>query len=176
MSMRREFAILPPELPLVLLLPVVAMIAGVVGLSFAAREEPRLWLLGVPVALAGALIVCSIKRRRVALDGDVLIIAAGINTLRVRIADLDIASARIVDLTDIPALRLRRKTIGTSMPGYHTGRFRLRDRSRAFVLLTDKCKVLALPERSGRMLLLSLERPQALLDALKTVAQSRTRR
>jgi hypothetical protein len=43
-------------------------------------------------------------------------------------------------------------------------------------LLTDKTKVLVLPQRSGRMLLMSLERPQALLDALHTIAETKARR
>ena len=43
-------------------------------------------------------------------------------------------------------------------------------------MVTDRTKVLALPQRSGRMLLLSLERPQALLDALQAMAEPRARR
>jgi hypothetical protein len=51
------------------------------------------------------------------------------------------------------------------------GHFRLRDRSPAFVLLTDRSRVLVLPaksaaKRAAKTLLLSLQQPQGLLDEL----------
>ena len=39
-----------------------------------------------------------------------------------------------------------------------------------FALVTDKRRVLALRERGGRLLLLSLVQPQALLDAIRRSA------
>ena len=39
--MRREFAIVPPDLRLALPLPAIALLAALMGLGFAAREEPR---------------------------------------------------------------------------------------------------------------------------------------
>jgi hypothetical protein len=55
------------------------------------------------------------------------------------------------------------------------GYFRLHDRSPAFVLVTDRSRVLVLPEKSGtkragKTLLLSLQQPKALLDALQTTS------
>jgi Bacterial PH domain len=174
--MRREFAIPAPDLRLVMLVPLVSLLAGLIGIGFAAREEPRVWFAAIAIALAVALIVWSVRRRYVVLDGDLLTVAAGFNTARVPTADLDLGGARIVDLTDTSTLRPGLKSFGTSMPGYYAGHFRLRNRSRAFILLTGKTKVLALPQRSGRMLLLSLERPQTLLDALQTMAETKARR
>lgn len=174
--MRREFAIAAPDLRLVLLVPAISLLVAAIGIGFAAREEPRAWFAMIAIALAVAVLTWSVRRRRVALDDGHLSIAAGINNARIAVADLDLAAARSVNLMDVSTLRPMLKTFGTSMPGYRAGHFRLRDRSRAFVLLTDNSKVLALPERSGRMLLLSLERPQALLDALKAVAEAPGRR
>ncbi len=174
--MRREFAIVPPDLRLALLLPMIGLLAALVGLGLAAREEPRVWLFAILIVPAAALIVWSVRRRRVVFDGDLLAITAGIHNARVRVAELDLAAAHIVNLADAPTLRPLLKTFGTAMPGYSAGHFRLRDRSRGFLLLTDRRKVLALPERGGRTLLLSLERPQALLDALKGVAEPGSRR
>ena len=174
--MRREFTIVPPDLRLAIPLVLISLLAGLIGIGFAAREAPWVWLAAIAIILAGAFIAWSIRRRRVVLEGDLLTVAAGANTTHVRTTDLDIAAARIVNLADTSTLKPGLKTFGTSMPGFHAGHFRLRDRSRAFVLLTDKTKVLALPERNGRMLLLSLERPQALLDALRTMAEAGARR
>jgi hypothetical protein len=175
-EMRREFAVPPPDLRWVLLIPALGLAAGSIGIAFAAREEPRVWLVAIPVVLAIWLMAWSIRRRRVVLDGDRLRIAAGINSVDIAVAELDLDAASIVRLDNAPGLRPRLKTFGTSMPGYRSGHFRLRDRSRAFVLLTDPTKVLALPQRNGRRLLLSLEKPQALLDALKTIAGDKPHR
>jgi hypothetical protein len=175
-AMRREFAISPPDLRLGIALTLISLLAGLIGIGFAARDEPMVWLAAIVIVLSGAFIVWTVRRRHVVLDGDLLTVAAGFNTAQVRIADLDIAAAQIVNLTDNTLLRPGMKSFGTAMPGLHAGHFHLRNRSRGFILLTDRTKVLALPERSGRMLLLSLERPQALLDALRAVAEAGARR
>ncbi len=174
--MRREFAIVPPDLRLALPLPAIALLAALVGLGFAAREEPRVWFFAILIVMVAVFIVWSVQRRRVVLDGDLLAITAGLNIARVRVADLDLAAARSVNLADVTTLGPLLKTFGTTMPGYSAGHFRLRDRSRGFLLLTDRRKVLALPERGGRTLLLSLERPQGLLGALQAVANPGSRR
>ena len=128
----------------------------------------------MPVLLAIlALLWVALTRRRVRLDGGILEVAAGLNTHRVPVADIDDRAARIVDLDEHVQLRPGLKSFGTSAPGYHAGSFRLRDGQPAFVLLTGRQRVLLLPVRPGKRLLLSLEHPQQLLDAL---AASGTRR
>lgn len=174
--MHREFAIVPPDLRWALIPTMLGAAAAIVGLGFAAREEPRLWWMLIPVALAVGVMLWLLQRRRVVLDGDLLRVTGGVNGIRVRIADLDAEAARIVDLADAKALRPMLRTFGTAMPGFRAGHFRLRDRSRAFLLLTATTKVLVLRERCGRLLLLSLERPQALLDALRDAAAPHARR
>jgi hypothetical protein len=169
--MSREFTVVPIDMrPMfaILALSVSLMFAGI---AIAARENPDVWwviLLALPVV---ALILLSVRRQRVTLDGDVLRVASGLHSTKVRVADLDLEKAQVANLADTPGLRPMWKTFGTATPGYRGGRFRLRNRRRAFVLLTTKRQVLSLPERSGRVLLLSLERPQTLLDALRDVAK-----
>lgn len=173
--MRREFAVVPPDLRWLILLPALGLVAALVGIAFGAREEPRLWLMTIPMVLGVMLMTALIRRRRVTLEDDRLQIAGSMHGRTVRVAELDLAAARIVDLGEAAPLRPMFKTFGTSMPGFHAGHFRLRDRSRAFVLITDRSKVLLLPEHGGCRLLLSLEKPQALLDALQAVAGARAR-
>jgi hypothetical protein len=112
-------------------------------------------------------------RRHVRLDNGVLTIAAGIHTRRVAIAGLDLDKARIVDLRERTELRPLLRTNGSNAPGYNTGHYRLRDRSPAFVLLSDRGRVLWLPEKSGKQLLLSLVQPRSLLDALQDARTAR---
>jgi hypothetical protein len=91
---------------------------------------------------------------------------------RVPAAALDLGRARVVDLAERTELRPWLKSNGMSVPGFHAGHFRLRgDFGKAFCLLTQRQRVLWLPLREGKeQFLLSLEKPQALLDALKAQA------
>lgn len=172
--MKRDFAITAPDARLVWLLPGVSAIVAMVALVHAAttQREPMLWLLVLPVLLASfALLAFMLHRTRVTLDAGTLTIAAGLLTRRVAVANLALDAARIVDLREHADLRPLLKVFGTRLPGHSSGHFRLRDRRAAFVLVTDRSRVLVLPETSGKTLLLSLQHPQALLDALQ---QSRT--
>ena len=55
---------------------------------------------------------------------------------------------------------------GFSFPGLTVGTCILRNRSHAFCLLTAQPRVVLLPQRNGKLILVSPEKPQALLDAL----------
>lgn len=172
----REFAVVAPDLRLILLLPAIGMVAAVVAIAFAGRAAPALWATIPVAAIAIGLPAWAMTRNRIAIEDRTLRIRAGLHRHRIDVDALDLDAARIVDLRREPTLRPRLKTFGTAMPGYRAGHFRLRDRSRAFLLVTDPGKTLALRERGGRLLLLSPERPQALLEALRAVAERGTRR
>ena len=166
--MKREFAIVPPDRRLVWLLPGVSTLAALVGIAYAAtvQHEPRLWLVLPALLAALALLAFVLRRARVTLDAGTLTIAAGLLTKRVPIAELDPPAARIVDLRERSEWRPYIKVFGSRLPGHSSGYFWLRDRRVAFVLVTDRARVLLLPQKSGKALLLSLQQPQALLDAL----------
>lgn len=171
--MKREFAVVAPDRRLTWLLPGASAIAALLAMGYLAttQPDPRLWLVVPALLLSLALLAFVLGRARVTLDGGTLTIAAGLLTRRVAIANLDPASARIVDLREHGELRPLVKIFGMRLPGAAMGHFRLRDRRPAFVLVTDRSRVLVLPPRpgatpAGKWLLLSLQQPQALLDAL----------
>lgn len=172
MATQREFAVPPPS-------PLLYWLFGALWLAITAaallRTHPAAWHADpVPWWLvppfAAALVVVGpllwLSRRSVALEDGQLVVAAGLNTLRLPVADLALEQARIVDLEEHSALKPMLKLFGVGLPGYHGGHYLLRDRSRAFVLLTGG-KALVLPRRDGRRVLLSLAQPQALVDALR---------
>lgn len=171
--MKQEFAVVPAR-PYVYAVPGFALLAALIGLGFVAYQgEPKIaWLLPC-LLLAACTVVWIVRRNRVALEDGGLHILAGLNQRKVVIDELDLAGARILNLAEHASLKPFLKVMTTRLPGYNAGHFRLRDRSKAFVLVTDYSKVLLLPEKSGRKLLLSLERPQALLDALQRLADRR---
>jgi hypothetical protein len=171
--MSREFAVRPAG-PRAWLLPGVVLAAATIGLPVVmSRSDYRVAWAFPAMLLAIGLFAFALRRRRVALERGVLTVAAGFNTHRIVADEIELKAARIVDLREHTGLKPMLQILGTSLPGYQTGHFRLRDHSRAFALLTDRTRVLMLREKSGRKLLLSLERPQALLDALNRVAERR---
>ena len=156
---------------MLLLLPAVAVVAILFADGNTRNPEAA---IGTSIALfviAVASIGCAIglKRRRVQLHGQVLQVVAALFSKRVPVDSIDIERARVVDLDERTELRPAIKTFGMSLPGYHAGHFRLRQKlGKAFCLVTDRRRVLWLPLRDGKQqLLLSLEHPQALLDALR---------
>lgn len=171
----QEFAIHPLNVRKVWLLPGAALLAAVAGIALLLPREPRAWI-AMPVLLTGAWLLARIfRRRQVSLGQGVLTVASGLHTRHVPENEIDLAASRIVDLRERTELKPLFKTFGTRLPGLSMGHFRLRDHSRAFLLLTDTSRVLVLDERSGRRLLLSLARPQALLDALRREQQVQNR-
>ena len=140
-----------------------------------------LWVAGEPMPMSGVLpalvivpvvlvlLLLAMKRRVVQLHDGTLDVRAALFRKRIDVAQLDLARARVVDLADRTELRPVLKTGGMSLPGFHAGRFRLRENfGKAFCLVTDRHRVLWLPQRDGKdQFLLSLEHPQALLEALR---------
>lgn len=127
------------------------------------------WSLLVIAALGIGLSV-AFFRRRVEFDGAVLDVRSTMYRRRVPVAQLRLEQAEVVDLSRDRRYAIRFKTNGYSMPGFHSGHFRLRGGGKGFALVTDRTRVLVLPVVDGSTLLLSLDRPQALLDALRKVA------
>jgi hypothetical protein len=171
--MKREFAVVAPDHRLTWMLPGLSAIAALLAIGYAAtvQDEPRLWLLLLAILVSLALLAFVQRRTRVSLEVGTLTIAAGLLTHRIAVANLDLAAARVMDLREHTELRPLIKVFGTRLPGLAMGHFRLHDRSPAFVLVTDRSRVLVLPEkpgtkRSGKTLLLSLQQPKTLLDAL----------
>lgn len=59
------------------------------------------------------------------------------------------------------------RTMGTGLPGYAAGWFKLRNGTKALLYVTDRTRVARIPTTEGYTVLLSVAEPQALIDALK---------
>lgn len=149
-------------------LPLLAIVGLLPVLPAAERRElVALWPVLAIVALVGPLLMLAMARRAVLMEGGMLVVKAALHTRRVPVATLAPDRARVVDLDERTGLRPLLKTWGMALPGFHAGWFRQREGLRkVFYLLTDRRRVLWLPVSGGGDLMLSLERPQSLLDAL----------
>lgn len=169
MNTSRDFAVNPPDMrmPAIVIGITVLVCTGAIAVTWPELAASRgLWWLVALALLAPAMIVAAVMRRRVRIEDGVLHVVAGLNQTRVPLSELAPDDARIVDLETHPELRPGIKTFGTAMPGYQAGHFRQVGGGKVFALVTDRRKVLALRENGGRLLLLSLAQPYALLDAL----------
>ena len=169
----QEFEIVPPGkiatlFPLLvgLVLPLVILIA----MAFAAHGFPD-WLRVAPALLlmpaVAGLLALSMHGRRIRLSDNGLTLRRLPWPRPIALSTLDLGQARIVNLDEHPELRPVFKIAGSRLPGFCSGLFRLRDRRRATVLLTDVRRTLVLPLRDGSVVLLSPQRPDALLQALQ---------
>lgn len=172
---RRSIPVVPPDrrawlmlLGLWLLLMAIAYLQP----HQQAATNPVPWWLVIPFATALPLvgILVWLERRSIGIEDGRLVVAAGLNTLKTPVAELELDKARVLDLEEHVEYAPRLKLFGMGLPGFSAGHYLLRNRRRAFCLLTDRRRVLLVPRRDGRLLLLSPERPQALLDALRECA------
>ncbi|PZO05982.1 MAG: hypothetical protein DCF27_13270 [Lysobacteraceae bacterium] len=148
-------------------LPII--IAVVALLQVGAGEMSPVVMLAIQglIAVLTLGMVLPMWRREATFDGKHLRVKATFYTRQAPLSDFDLDQARVVDLREHTELKPLLKTNGVGMPGLLAGHFRLRDRRKAFCLVTDPSKVLALPHADGRIWLLGLEHPQAVLDILR---------
>jgi hypothetical protein len=79
-------------------------------------------------------------------------------------------AARVIDLDRDEVLRPRSRMMGTAIPGYRSGWYRLRNGEKALLYVTDPHRVVYVPTRSGYSLLLSVDRPTEFVERLRQVA------
>ncbi len=79
--------------------------------------------------------------------------------------------ARRVDFAAEPELAPKWRTMGTGLPGYQAGWFRLKNREKALLYLTDRSRAVYVPTTAGYSLLLSPADPDRFLSAVRALAR-----
>lgn len=168
----RDFPLAPLQQKswLTLVAIAVATIAITLPIPHQGVPLPARLLLSTATAAVILGVGLAMRRRRIRIDGRDLVVAAAFFTQRVNVDALDLAAARSVDLAERSEFAPMIKLGGYDLPGFRAGRYLLRNRARAFCLLTTRDRVLVLPRRDGKFLVLSPEKPQVLLSALNELA------
>ncbi|GAB2653033.1 PH domain-containing protein [Arenimonas aestuarii] len=146
---------------------------AVIAIAFARAEGEKAVLILAMQALIALVILAVLLpmwRREVAFDGKQLRVKATYYSRQAPLSDFRLDQARVVDTREHTEFKPLLKTNGFGLPGFWAGHFMLRDKRKAFCLVTDVSKVLALPHADGRVWLLSFEHPQAVLDILRRAA------
>ncbi|GAA3930364.1 PH domain-containing protein [Luteimonas lutimaris] len=161
----------------------VAIAAG--AIAYAGDDPGPKQLIGGSPLLTNALILAGIlaltlaihwliaramRRHAVTLDSDGLAITTSFYSRRLGWRELQLSQARIVDLGERTELKPVLKTNGASLPGFHSGWFRLRNLHRAFVATVGGTRLVYLPTTAGYDLLLQPRQPQAFVQRLAELA------
>ena len=134
-------------------------------------------MMGLNVFLNGGilaliiLLTVSIRKTRFEISGKGLRIRGDMWGQTLAWNDLEVAKARIVSFDAEPALKPKWKTCGTALPGYGSGWFRLYDKSKALIFLSDKKEAVFIPTRKNFSVLLSAENNPAFLAAIQQHAK-----
>lgn len=120
------------------------------------------------IFVALAYTAYSARHSRFEIDGNELRLVGDFWGRAIPIHSLQLDRASVLDLGMSPDHAPRRRTLGTSLPGYSSGWFRLRNGEKALTYLTRRDSVVYLPTSLGYSVLLSTDRPQAFLDALRS--------
>ena len=179
----REFPLAPLQRmtwPILLGLWGALLLAGFLTSSHEqSPHNPVPWWLVIVfgTALVPAGLLSMLAHRTISIEGDTLVVSAALIFWRkLPVANLALDKARVLNLDEHTGFKPLFQLVGFDFPGFSAGTHLLRNRSRAFVLLTRREHVLLLPTRDGNLLLLSPEKPQALLCALRDLAASATPR
>lgn len=132
-----------------------------------------LWFIVVICALLAIIVVAlaytaySSRHSRVEIRNDRIKLVGDFWGREIPRRFLNVSAARILDLTEKSEFSPKRRTLGTGLPGYSSGWFRLRNGEKALVYLTQWREVVYLPTSDGYSLLLSVEQPQGFIETLQ---------
>lgn len=167
---------------LVALTAVLPVVITGVALGFAVMSGDELSLIAdslpltVGVLLAGMALLGGVialvldramRRHHVTVDADGVEVATTFYKRRLAWGELRLEEARVVNLDEHSDLKPLVKTNGTALPGFKSGWFRLRNRQKALVAMTQGPRVAWVPTTLDYGLLLQPRQPQALLEHLR---------
>jgi hypothetical protein len=122
-------------------------------------------IFGAAAALAYTMSGARVARFEVSQDG--LRLRGDFYGRRIPASELRVDAARVVDLGAERELQPRMRTMGTALPGYRAGWFRLRNGERALLYVTDQSRVAYVPTSAGYSVLLSVADPGAFIASLR---------
>lgn len=120
------------------------------------------------IVLTSILVIRGLKRAGVRIEDSTLVVNTGLGSKRIALSNLRARGLQLVDLSERAELKPFLRTWGTSLPGFSSGWFRLRNGEKAMCLLLDRHRVCYLRSDDDNVsLLLSLAEPDKLRALLE---------
>lgn len=132
-----------------------------------------LWFIFIVCGLLAVVLVAlaytaySSRNSRVEITSDRIKLVGDFWGREIPLGLLNVSAARILDLTNTSEFMPKRRTLGTGLPGYSSGWFRLQNGEKALVYLTRRRDVVYVPTSDGYSLLLSVEEPAGFIEKLQ---------
>lgn len=123
----------------------------------------------VMIVMLGLFVYITYSARNVRFEvsAEGLAIRGGLYGRTIAIGSLVLDEAKGLDLSQARQYAPGTRTNGIGLPGYLAGWFRLSNREKALVFVTDQRSVVHIPTTEGYALLLSVADPDALLRSLR---------
>jgi hypothetical protein len=109
---------------------------------------------------------------RFEVTGEALQISGDMFGRSLPIASLDIDGMQTLDISHRSPYSPRWRRMGTGLPGYSAGWFSLRNGEKALLFVTDRSRVVRIPTSEGYSVMVSPQRPDAFMEALRAAAAS----
>ena len=126
-------------------------------------------LVGVLIALYLSLAGSRNARFEVSSDG--LRLRGDWYGRRIPASEIRTTDVRRLDFDQDRNLQPRMRTMGTALPGYRAGWFRLRNGEKALLYLTDAKRAVQVPTTEGYRVLLSPADPDAFVTAMRSLGR-----
>ena len=135
-----------------------------------------LWFLAAVMAILVAVLVMmawltwSTRNSRVEVEAQSIRLVGDLWGRRIPVEKLRLDEVRHLDLHRDREFGLHRRTMGSGLPGFSSGWFKLRNGEKALVYVTDGRNVICIPTTEGYSLLLSVTEPDRFMARLRQAA------
>jgi len=82
---------------------------------------------------------------------------------------LKIDQVKLINLDLDKTYQPKWRTNGVGLPGYLSGWFRLKNKEKALLFVTNTKKVVYLPTTKGYSLMMTMQKPEAFIDSLQSI-------
>jgi len=122
----------------------------------------------IPLSILTFGIISSMKNTTLTLTEKELIIKSAFYGRKISLENIMIDGIKAISLDEDTEYNLSFRTNGTALPQFKSGWFRLKDREKALVFITDKNSVVLIPTKDY-LLLFSMDNIDEFINKIKTV-------
>jgi hypothetical protein len=150
--MERVFGIIPAASGAYIFIWIISVVMGVI-------------LLGVIAMLA--MFGYQARHASFTVNGDGLNISPGLYSRFIPKEDIDTAGVRVINLNAETAYKPRWRVNGAGLTGYSAGWFKLQNKEKALLFVTDRTRVVYIPTTDNYSVMLSVKDADEFADLLR---------